>query len=105
VARLLAALPASRENPVWAYGLVVEVSGRRNGRPHTMVLRNRHPPQEVWGGEAAYYRNIGVPLSIGVQMIARGEISVRGVVPPERAIPPERFFEELARRGIEILIE
>jgi hypothetical protein len=30
---------------------------------------------------------------------------VRGVVPPERAIPPERFFEELARRGIEILIE
>ncbi|WP_376792898.1 saccharopine dehydrogenase family protein [Thermoflexus sp.] len=105
VAHLLAALPASRENPRWAYGLVVEVHGQQAGRPRTVVLRNRHPPQEVWGGEAAYYRNIGVPLSIGVQMIARGEITARGVVPPERAIPPERFFEELARRGIEILVE
>lgn len=102
VARLLAALPASRRNERWAYGLVVEVHGRQGGRPRTFVLRNRHPPQEVWSGEAAYYRNIGVPLSIGAQMIARGEITARGVVPPERAIPPERFFEELARRGIQI---
>lgn len=96
VARLLAALPASRRNERWAYGLMVEVHGRQGGRPRTFVLRNRHPPQEVWGGEAAYYRNIGA------QMIARGEIPARGVVPPERAIPPERFFEELARRGIQI---
>lgn len=105
VARLLSALPASRENPVWAYGLVVEVHGRKDGHPRTVTLRNRHPPQETWGGEAAYYRNIGVPLSVAAQMIAQGEIAVRGVVPPERAIPPERFFEELARRGIEILVD
>ncbi|WP_322800789.1 saccharopine dehydrogenase family protein [Thermoflexus sp.] len=105
IARLLLALPASRSNPIWAYGLVVEVHGRKDGRPRTVRLHNRHPPQDVWGGEAAYYRNIGVPLSIAAQMIARGEITARGVVPPERAIPPERFFEELARRGIEIIEE
>jgi len=105
IARLLLALPASRSNPIWAYGLVVEVHGRKDGRPRTVRLHNRHPPQDVWGGESAYYRNIGVPLSIAAQMIARGEITARGVVPPERAIPPERFFEELARRGIEIIEE
>jgi lysine 6-dehydrogenase len=99
---ILLHLPESKETPLWAYGLVVEVSGKKAGRSLTLTYWNRHPPQEEWGGKAAYYKNIAIPLSIGVQMIARGDVKVRGVVPPEMAIDPGVFFAELARRRIEI---
>ncbi len=99
---LLAGSPFSTENPVWGYGLVVEVSGERRGRRVLCTYRSRHPPQDLWGGEAAYFKNVGVPLSIGAQLIAGGEAEGRGVLPPEQALPAGRFFEELARRGITI---
>ncbi|MEE8391385.1 MAG: saccharopine dehydrogenase NADP-binding domain-containing protein, partial [Anaerolineae bacterium] len=99
---LLLQLPESKENPLWAYGLVVDVFGKRDGRDVKITLWNRHPPQEEWGGSAAYYKNIAIPLSIGVQMITRGDVKVKGVVPPETAIDPEIFFAELHKRGIEI---
>jgi lysine 6-dehydrogenase len=102
MSELLLQLPESKETPLWAYGLVVEVSGRRDGREVRITLWNRHPPQEEWGGPAAYYKNIAIPLSVGAQMIARGDVKARGVVPPETAIDPLIFFAELARRGIEI---
>ena len=100
VRALLADAPFSKENPVWAYGLVVEVSGERAGRRVRCTYRNRHPPQEEWGGESAYFKNVGIPLSIGAQLIAHGEVTGKGVLPPERAFPTDRFFAELARRGI-----
>jgi lysine 6-dehydrogenase len=99
---LLIRLPESKENPLWAYGLVVDVFGKRNGREVQVTLWNRHPPQEEWGGPAAYYKNIAIPLSIGAQMIAHGDVGVKGVVPPETALDPDIFFGELRRRGIEI---
>ncbi len=99
---LLIQLPESKENPLWAYGLVVEVLGSREGRDVKVTLWNRHPPQEEWGGQAAYYKNIAIPLSVGAQMIARGDIKARGVVPPEAAIDPSVFFSELQQRGLEI---
>jgi saccharopine dehydrogenase-like NADP-dependent oxidoreductase len=99
---VLLQLPESKETPLWAYGLVVEVYGGRDGRQFKITLWNRHPPQEEWGGPAAYYKNIAIPLSIGAQMIARGEVKARGVVPPETAIDPSIFFSELKKRGIEI---
>ncbi len=99
---LLLQLPASKETPLWAYGLVVEVCGKRDGRDVKIKLWNRHPPQEEWGGSAAYFKNIAIPLSIGAQMIARGDVKVKGVVPPETAIDPDIFFAELRKRGIEI---
>lgn len=99
---LLLALPESKETPLWAYGLLVDVFGKRDGRQVKITLWNRHPPQETWGGKAAYYKNIAIPLSIGAQMIARGDVEVHGVVPPETALDPDVFFVELARRGIQI---
>jgi lysine 6-dehydrogenase len=99
---ILLQLPETKQTPLWAYGLLVEVYGKREGRDVKVTLWNRHPPMEVWGGSAAYYKNIGIPLSIGVQMIARGDVTARGVVPPETAIDPQIYFAELARRGIEI---
>ena len=99
---LLLQLPQSKQNPLWAYGLVVEVYGRRDGRDLKIKLWNRHLSMEEWGGKAAYYKNIGIPLSIGAQMIGRGDVKVRGIVPPETAIDPDIFFAELRKRGIEI---
>lgn len=105
---LLAGSPISKENPVWAYGLVVEVRGVRAGRQVKCIYRSKHPPQDLWGGESTYFKNVGIPLSIGAQLIARGETTGRGVLPPELAFPVKVFFQELGRRGItvdETLIE
>lgn len=99
---LLLQLPESKQNPLWAYGLVVESFGKREGREVKITHWNRHPPQEEWGGKAAYYKNIGIPLSIGAQMIVRGEVSGTGVLPPETALDPKIFVTELAKRRIEI---
>ena len=99
---LLLAAPESKETPLRAYGLVVDVYGKQGGRDVQVKLWNRHPPMETWGGRAAYYKNIAIPLSIGAQMIGRGDVAVRGVVAPETALDPSIFFAELARRGIEI---
>jgi saccharopine dehydrogenase-like NADP-dependent oxidoreductase len=99
---LLWAAPSSRENLVWAYGLVVEVTGTRDGRRLACTYRNDHPPQDEWGGSSAYFKNVGIPLSIGVQMIARGLAERKGVVPPELAFSAQPFFGELAKRGIRI---
>jgi len=100
VRTLLAESPFSKENPVWAYGLVVEVTGERGGRQVRCTYRSKHPPQEEWGGESAYFKNVGIPLAIGAQMIVHGQVTGKGVLPPELAFPTEPFFIELARRGI-----
>lgn len=100
VRALLADAPFAQENPVWAYGLVVEVVGERAGRRVKCTYRSHHPPQEEWGGQSAYFKNVGIPLSIGAQLIAHGQITGRGVLPPEQAFPTVPFFAELARRGI-----
>ncbi len=102
VRALLWQSPFSKENPIWAYGLVVEVSGERGGRRVRCTYRSHHPPQEEWGGESAYFKNVGIPLAIGAELIASGQVTARGVLPPEQALPVEPFFEALARRGITV---
>ncbi|HEY48300.1 MAG TPA: hypothetical protein G4O14_16145 [Anaerolineae bacterium] len=97
---ILLQLPETKETPLWAYGLVVDVFGKKDGKDIKITHWNQHPPMEEWGGKAAYYKNIAIPLSIGAQMIARGDIEVRGVLPPESVIDPEIFFAELEKRGI-----
>ena len=99
---LLLRSPRTKETPVWGYGLVVEVFGKKDSKDLKIKLWNEHPPMAEWGGKAAYYKNIGIPLSIGAQMIARGDVDVRGVVPPETAIDPLIFFDELKLRGITV---
>ena len=101
--QLLLRSPKTKETPVWGYGLVVEVFGKKDGKNLKIKLWNEHPPMAEWGGKAAYYKNIAVPLSIGAQMIVRGDVDVRGVVPPETAIDPSILFDELKLRGIEIV--
>jgi lysine 6-dehydrogenase len=102
VRQLLWTSPISKQNPIWAYGLVVEVCGLRNGRPAHATYRSQHPPQDEWGGPSAYFKNVGIPLAIGAQMVAAGQTLGQGVLPPERALKPEPFFKALAKRGITV---
>ncbi len=102
VHEVLLTLPETKETPLWSYGLVVDVFGKKHGKDIKIRLCNKHPPMDEWGGKAAYYKNIAIPLSIGGQMIARGDVDVRGIVPPETAIDPTIFFAELKKRGITI---
>jgi len=97
---ILLTLPSTKETPLWAYGLVVDVFGKKDGKDVKIRLWSEHPPMDEWGGKAAYYKNIAIPLSIGAQMIVRGDVDARGVVPPETAIDPLIFFDELKQRGI-----
>lgn len=53
-----------------------------------------------WGNQKT-----GVPLSIGCQMLAKGDIKEKGVIPPEICIDPEQFFAELKKRKGFKLIE
>ena len=92
----------AKKNPIWAYGLIVEVMGQKSGKPAKITLKNSHPPMEKWGGKSAYGKNVGIPLSIGAQMIARGMVKSKGVFPPEAGLNPIRFFNELSKRGIKI---
>ena len=92
----------AKKNPIWAYGLIAEVMGQKSGKPAKITLKNSHPPMEKWGGKSAYGKNVGIPLSIGAQMIARGMVKSKGVFPPEAGLNPIRFFNELSKRGIKI---
>jgi saccharopine dehydrogenase-like NADP-dependent oxidoreductase len=42
------------------------------------------------------------PASIAAQFIAHKVVDVPGVLPPEQAIPIDPYFDELARRGVEV---
>ncbi|MGD8505096.1 MAG: saccharopine dehydrogenase C-terminal domain-containing protein, partial [Candidatus Bathyarchaeota archaeon] len=94
--------PEAKKNPIWAYGLIVEVEGQRDGKPARITLKNSHPPMDDWGGKSAYGKNVGIPVSIGVQMIAKGKVKGKGVFPPEASLDPTEFFNELSKRHITI---
>ena len=38
----------------------------------------------------------GVPLAVGLKMLAAGQITAKGVHPPETCVNPDLFFDELA---------
>jgi saccharopine dehydrogenase (NAD+, L-lysine-forming) len=99
---LLLQIPETKETPLWAYGLVVDVYGKRKGRDVKITMWSEHPPQEEWGGPAAYYKNIAIPLSIGAQMITNGQVTARGILAPEESLDADIFFAELKKRGIRV---
>ena len=94
----------ARDTEVWGYGLRVEATGMKDGEKVRVVVMNEHPHDvEGWEGSRAYFRPIGNPLSIGAQLIARGEVQKdKGVYPPEAVFDTDTFFKELGRRGINI---
>jgi saccharopine dehydrogenase-like NADP-dependent oxidoreductase len=91
---------------LYGYALHVQVIGTRNGRWVEHVLTHTHPPSDGsapgWEKLRAYTRNVGIPMAIGVQLIAQGKVLATGVVMPEFAFDPQEVFAQLALRQIRI---
>ncbi|MHA1304698.1 MAG: saccharopine dehydrogenase family protein [Candidatus Heimdallarchaeaceae archaeon] len=96
--------PEGRQTELYGYCLHVEVTGTKGKIKVRHILTSSHPPSDgsvpEWEGLRAYTKFVGIPMSIGTQLIARGKTKGTGVVPPETAFDPEEFFAELRKREI-----
>jgi lysine 6-dehydrogenase len=55
-------------------------------------------------GLSAMMRTTAFPAAIVALMMARGQIATKGALPQERCVPPDLFMEELASRGIRVIL-
>jgi len=94
--------PAGDQTEVWGYSVQVEVRGVLNGYDVMYRFVTDHPPMDQWGGQRAYAKNVGIPLSIGAQMLANGKARKKGVDGAETMLPAEEFVNELRKRGFVI---
>ena len=107
VAEYLLGSREGTQTDLYGYALHVEVTGRAaDGRSWRHTLTHTHPASDGsvpgWEGLRAYTRNVGIPLSIGAQLIAQGAAAGTGVITPEQAFDPKSIFAELARRDIHL---
>ncbi len=84
---------ASLPSPVYG-SLRIDVAGERAG----------HPGACRYTIDADLCHATDWPASIGAQMVAAGEIGQSGVLCPEQCIDPLRFFAELEKRGIWVIM-
>jgi len=92
---------ANEKERLFAYGLHVEVIGRKWSHRVKRTYWTTHPSMSEWGIPYAYSNNVGFPLGICAQLIAEGKVKT-GVNAPEAMIEPEVFFAELAQRNIQV---
>ena len=81
--------------------LRVEVSGTKDGAPHTtsFQLIDRYDERH---GISAMMRTTGYSLSITGQMQVDGRVTTKGVRTPDEAMPFAAYVSELAARGVMI---
>jgi len=79
-------------------GMRIDVLGEKDGKATKLTYR-LGASVEVAGAMAA---TTSIPLSIGAQMLARGEIKVGGVFAPEGCVNSKAFLDQLKKRGFEI---
>lgn len=94
----LLSVPEGDQADLWAYSVQVEVIGHLKGKKVMIQFQTTHPPMEVWGGSRAYDKNVGIPLSIGAQLVAAGKAKRKGVDGAENIIPAQEFVDELRKR-------
>ena len=92
---------ATGNESLFAYGLHVEVIGRKWSNRLKRTYWITHPSMAEWGIPYAYSNNVGLPLGICAQLIAEGKVNA-GVNAPEAMIEPESFFTELGKRNIQV---
>jgi saccharopine dehydrogenase-like NADP-dependent oxidoreductase len=106
IAEYLCSSPAGTTTDLNGYALHVELTGTRDGKPMRHVLTHTHPRSDgsvpEWAGLRAYTRCVGIPLAVGVHLIAAGRFSGVGVCIPERVFTPADVFRELERREIRV---
>ncbi len=98
----LLSAPEGDQTEVWGYSVQVETIGRLNDAPVMLRYVTSHPPMERWGGRRAYSKNVGIPLSIGAQMVAAGKTRKKGVDGVETMLPALEFVDELRQRDFVI---
>jgi saccharopine dehydrogenase-like NADP-dependent oxidoreductase len=98
----LLSAPQGDQTELWGYSVQVEVIGTL--RDYDVLYRfvTSHPPMNRWGGHRAYSKNVGIPLSIGAQMVAQGKAIKKGVDGIETMLPAGDFVEELRKRDFVI---
>ncbi|MFJ8256466.1 saccharopine dehydrogenase family protein [Peribacillus asahii] len=90
---------------LYGYALHVEVTGTKDGKFYQHTLTHTHPASdgsvEGWEELRAYTRNVGIPMAIATELIAKGSVAQKGVIIPEEAfLNPQAIFMELEKRGI-----
>lgn len=89
---------------LYGYALHVEVTGSKDGQKARYIMTNTHPASDgsvkEWEGLRSYTKCVGIPLSIGAQLIVKGKANGVGIVAPELAFDPIEVFSELNKRDI-----
>ncbi len=89
---------------LYGYALHVEVIGYKDGNKKRGVIYHTHPASDGsvkgWEGLRAYTRNVGIPLAIAAEQLAKGKVKKTGILIPEEAFEPEEIFQELEKRQI-----
>ncbi|AZU62805.1 saccharopine dehydrogenase family protein [Neobacillus mesonae] len=95
-----------QETELYGYSLHIEVVGNKDGIKKRHVLYHTHPASDGsvkgWEKLRAYTRNVGIPMAIATEIIAKGLVKKTGVLIPEEAFEPTMIFEELKKRGIHV---
>ena len=94
--------PQGDQTELWGYSVQVEVTGQFNSNNVQLRFVTSHPPMQKWGGQRAYAKNVGIPLSIGAQMLVAGKAKKKGVDGIETMLPAEEFVNELRKRDFVI---
>lgn len=103
--------PEGNRTDLYGYSLHIEMTGisMDTGEEVKHTMTHTHPASdgsvEGWAGLRAYTRNVGIPLAIATELMARGQMLCKngaGIVTPEEAFEPSVLFEELNKRGIHI---
>lgn len=98
--REFAKLPTPRAKPNdYEVSRVIVIGDRK-----TITVDCHAKANRTWHASAGDV-DTGCPPSIVAQMIASGVIVERGVLAPEVAVPVKRFFRELRKRGMRIVIK
>ncbi|WHY57361.1 saccharopine dehydrogenase family protein [Peribacillus simplex] len=97
---------AGQETELYGYSLHVEVVGIKDGVKKRHILYHTHPSSDGsvkgWEKLRAYTRNVGIPMAIATEIIAKGLVKQTGVLIPEEAFEPTMIFDELKKRGIHV---
>ncbi|WP_144548582.1 saccharopine dehydrogenase family protein [Bacillus sp. X1(2014)] len=95
-----------QETALYGYSLHIEVVGKKDGIKKRHVLYHTHPASDGsvkgWEKLRAYTRNVGIPMAIATEILAKGLVEKTGVLIPEEAFEPTMIFEALKKRGINI---
>lgn len=76
--------------------------GERGGRPRTVVY-DMLDRRDLATGLFAMNRTVGYTAAIGAEMLLDGRLRGAGLLSPGRDVPPALLFDELRRRGIEVV--